>query len=320
MLMRIVFIGTPSFALPSLKEITQAGFETVAVITQPDRKQGRGMKLTPPVVKIQAMQLGIPVLQPSRIRDQEFIAYLQGLAPEAIVVVAYGQILPQQILNIPKLGCINLHASLLPELRGAAPIQWSIILGKESTGVTTMYMDEGMDTGDIILQKEIEISDDETSGDLLERLSIIGADLLLATLRLIEEGKVQRTKQNELHATYAPLITKKDAIIPWSKPAIEIYNLIRGLNPVPGAYTFLEGKRIKIYHSRVVQGGSESQSPGEIISLEVGGMVVACGRGHLSILEVQPEGKGRMDIKAFLAGHRIAKGAKFIPPQSGRFS
>lgn len=313
-------MGTPSFALPSLKKIAKGSFEVISVITQPDRPKGRGVKSASPEVKILAAELGIPVVQPADIQEKDLIISLQKLAPDLVVVVAYGQILPRQILDIPEFGCINLHASLLPQLRGAAPIQWSIILGKNLTGVTTIYMDEGMDTGDVILQKEIEISEDETSGGLSERLSAIGADLLFETLGLIEQGRAPGRKQDEDCATYAPLIKKEDGLIDWSKPAIEIHNLIRGLNPAPGAYSYFGDKRIKIYRSRVAQYESGNKKIGETISLGGQEMVVKCGEGALSILELQPEGKRPMNTKSFLTGHRIMSGMKFfISPQSGTF-
>lgn len=309
--MKIIFMGTPSFALPSLKGLIENRFEILLVITQLDRPGGRGMKPKPPEVKLLALQMGLLVYQPLRIKEKEVITYLQKLTPEAIVIVAYGQILSPEILGIPKFGCINLHASLLPDLRGAAPIPRSIILGRDITGVTTMYLDEGMDTGDIILQKEVEILADETAGELSERLATIGADLLLETMRLVEQGKVPRRRQDEESATYAPAISKEETLIDWTKSAREIHNLIRGLNPLPGAYSFLEEKRVKIYRSRVVEDKSEDRTPGRIVSLKTREMVVACGEDYLSILELQPEGKRVMDIRSFLVGHKITPTTTF---------
>lgn len=306
--MRIVFVGTPEFALPSLNRLAKEN-EVLYVVTQPDRPKGRGMKLTPSPVKFLATQLNIPVVQPYKVG--EIADKLRLTSPDLIVVVAYGNILTQEILKIPKLGCINLHASLLPELRGPEPIAWSIILGKEKTGLTTMWMDEGVDTGDIIAQKEIEILPEDTRGSLEKKMSLIGADFLCETLKMIEEGKSLRKKQ-EGNPTYAPMIKKIDCLIDWSKSAREIHNLVRGLSPSPSAYTFIEGGRLKIYRSKiVVEPALPSVKPAEIVEIKDDEILVATGEGIISVLEIQPEGKRIMSVKNYLAGHSIKKGMKF---------
>jgi len=307
--MKIVFIGTPQFALPTLEALIKSEHRIISVITQPSRPKGRGLKLTLPPVKVLAQEFGIPVFQPPKINDPQAVSYLKSLSPDLIVVVAYGQILPQEVLEIPPLGCINLHASLLPEFRGAAPIARAIIEGQETTGVTTMDMDEGMDTGDVILQKRADISLSDTRGTLSQRLSREGALLILATLRLIEKDETApKTVQNNGKATYAPLIKKEDCLINWDMPARKIYNLIRGLNPHPGAFTYLNGKRIKVYACQVVETEGE---PARIVKVEKDRLIVATSKGGLSILEVQPQGKRKMGIAEFLAGHRIEEGIIF---------
>lgn len=307
--MKIVFIGTPQFALPTLEALIKSEHRIISVITQPSRPKGRGLKLTLPPVKVLAQEFGIPVFQPPKINDPQAVSYLKSLSPDLIVVVAYGQILPQEVLEIPPLGCINLHASLLPEFRGAAPIARAIIEGQETTGVTTMDMDEGMDTGDVILQKRADISLSDTRGTLSQRLSREGALLILATLRLIEKDETApKTVQNNGKATYAPLIKKEDCLINWDMPARKIYNLIRGLNPHPGAFTYLNGKRIKVYACQVVDSEGE---PARIVKVEKDRLIAATSKGGLSLLEVQPQGKRKMGIAEFLAGHRIEEGTIF---------
>lgn len=309
-IMKIVFMGTPDFARPTLEALIKSKHNVVAVVTQPDRPKGRGLQMVSPPVKTLAQRLGIPILQPPRIKEPRAIDYLKVLSPDLIVVVAYGQILPEEILAIPPLGSINLHASLLPELRGAAPIAWAIIEGQETTGLTTMYMDEGMDTGEIILQKKVDILPTETTGALSEKLSQVGAHLVLETLRLIEQENAPRTAQNDSLATYAPIIKKEDCLIDWQGPAQKTYNLIRGLTPHPGAFTYLNGKRLKIYGCEILQLKGE-EMPAKIVKAKRDELVVATTEGGLSLLEVQPEGKRRMRIGEFLAGHRVNEGMAF---------
>lgn len=306
--MKIVFMGTPEFARPTLEALIKSEHGVASVITQPDRPKGRGLKLSLPPVKILAREFDIPVFQPPKIKDPQVVSYLKGPSPDLIVVVAYGQILPKEVLEIPPLGCINLHASLLPQLRGAAPIAWAIIKGQETTGLTTMYMDEGMDTGEIILQKKVDILPTETTGTLSEKLSQLGAPLVLETLGLIKKEKAPRTAQDDSLATYAPLIKKEDCLINWQKPAQEIYNLIRGLNPHPGAFTYLNGKRLKVYTCQVVEAGGR---PAGIVQAGKDRLIAATSKGGLSLLEVQPQGKRKMGIAEFLAGHRIEEGMAF---------
>lgn len=299
-------MGTPEFAVPSLNSLVGAGYEVSAVVTQPDRPSGRGKVLTPPPVKIAAEAAGIPLLQPSKIRTEEFFAELSSYSPELICVTAYGRILPKSILDLPKYGCVNVHASLLPKLRGAAPVNWSIVRGESVTGVTTMLMDEGMDTGDMLLRREVAIEDDDTGETLSRKLSIVGGELLVETLGLLEEGRLRPEKQDESRATYAPIIKKEDGLIDWSKPARDIRNLVRGMLPWPGAYTHLGGKMLKIFRAAVSEGRGR---PGEVIKSGGGVLRVAAGEGALDVLELQMEGGKRLEAAAFQAGRKIPEGA-----------
>ncbi len=300
--MKILFMGTPGFAVPCLESLIKAGHNICGVFTQPDKPKGRGHKLTAPPVKEVAIKNNIEVFQPDKIRNAETLSIIKSLEPEIIVVVAYGKILPKEIIDYPKYGCVNVHASLLPKYRGAAPIQWSIINGEKTTGVTTMYMNEGLDTGDMLLKSSTIINDDETSGDLHDRLSFIGADLILKTLNEISKGTIKRKKQNDDEASYSPMLDKSLCNIDWNKAAINIHNLVRGLNPWPTASTILNGNILKIHKTKVsnIKGGS----PGEIISLNP--FVVSCsGDTSLEILELQLLGKKRMSSEEFLRGHKI---------------
>lgn len=300
--MKILFMGTPGFAVPCLESLIKAGHNICGVFTQPDKPKGRGHKLTAPPVKEVAIKNNIEVFQPDKIRNAETLSIIKGLEPEIIVVVAYGKILPKEIIDYPKYGCVNVHASLLPKYRGAAPIQWSIINGEKTTGVTTMYMNEGLDTGDMLLKSSTIINDDETSGDLHDRLSFIGADLILKTLNEISKGTIKRKKQNDDEVSYSPMLDKSLCNIDWNKAAINIHNLVRGLNPWPTASTILNGNILKIHKTKVsnIKGGS----PGEIISLNP--FVVSCsGDTSLEILELQLLGKKRMSSEEFLRGHKI---------------
>lgn len=308
--MRLVFMGTPAFAVPSLEALLDAGHEIAAVITQPDRPRGRGMRLAPPPVKEKALRYGLPVWQPQRVREAAFIAALARLQPESIVVVAFGQILPRDILVLPPAGCINLHASLLPRYRGAAPIHWAIINGEQETGVTTMFMDEGMDTGDIILQAVLPIGPDDNVGLVHDRLAHLGSELLVRTVELVAAGKAPRTPQNHALATYAPLLRPEDEIIDWTRPAGAIKNLVRGMDPWPGARTTLDGKVLKIWRVSLCGDGSSRGVPGEILAAdEVSGILVRAGDGVVAIEELQVAGGKRLDSRAFLRGHRLPVGA-----------
>jgi len=298
-------MGTPEFAVPSLKALIESGDEVVAVVTQPDKPRGRGLEVTPPPVKILAQKYGIPVLQPQKIKTEEFLKQLEELRPDIICVVAYGKILPKGILELPRYGCINVHASLLPKYRGAAPINWAIIRGEKVTGITTMKMDEGMDTGDILLQREVPIEDEDTAETLSHKLSLTGAEVLIETLNLLKEGKLKPIPQNHSQATYAPMLKKEDGEIDWGKTAEEIKNLVRGTLPWPGAYTFLDNKILKVYKVRVVEGQGK---PGEVIKSDKETLRVATGENALDILELQIEGGKRLDTATFLRGRKIREG------------
>lgn len=301
--MRVVFMGTPDFSVPALENIAKH-HDVVAVVTQQDRPKGRGHKMQFTPVKEAAVELGIDVYQPVKVKDTEFVQVLKQINPDVIVVIAFGQILSKEILDIPKYGCINVHASLLPKYRGAAPIQWAVIDGEEVTGVDTMYMEEGLDTGDIIDTKIIKLDKKETGGSLFDKLAMAGGELILETLEKLENGTATRTPQNEELASYAGKITKELGNIDFNKSAVEIERLIRGLNPWPSAYTLLDGKTMKIWDATVVD-EDINEAPGTIIQLSKNTMKVATGKGALLINELQLEGKKRMDIVAFLNGYQV---------------
>lgn len=303
---RIVYMGTPDFAVPCLERLIDLGYNVVGVFSQPDKPKGRGYKLAPPPVKEVALAAGIPVFQPEKMRDGTALAMLKELAPELIVVVAYGKILPKDILELPKYGCINIHGSLLPKYRGAAPIQWSVINGEKVTGVTSMKLDEGMDTGDMLLKIETPILPDETAGELFDRLAPIGADCLEQTLELFGESAPEGERQDEAQATYAPMLKKEDGAVDFSLPAQKLHDLIRGTSPWPSAYTTLDGARLKLLRSSVTDG---SGRPGELLDAKK--LMIACGDGALLITEVQPEGGKRMNAEDFLRGKRLEKGKIF---------
>lgn len=302
--LKIVFMGTPDFAVPCLKTLNE-NYEVIAVITQPDRPKGRGQKLTPSPIKEYALEHNLTVLQPKKIKTSETEEQLKKLAPDLIVVVAFGQILSKAILDIPQLGCINVHASLLPKYRGAAPIHWSIINGETKTGITTMYMDVGLDTGDMILKEEVSISAKMNTGELHDTLMNIGAKTLLQTIKQIAEGSVVRNKQNDAEASYAPLLTKELERINWLLPAQEIYNLVRGLNPWPVAFSIFKGKKLKIWQTKVIDNVTIGEI-GTVLSLTETGFTVQTGKGILEILELQPESKRKMTAKDFVCGNQIA--------------
>ncbi len=305
--MRVVFMGTPDFAVPSLQKLLDAGFEVCAVYTQPDKPKGRGHKLQAPPVKELALRHEIPVFQPASLRKEEVQQELQSFQPDVIVVVAYGKILPKAVLDLPRLGCINVHGSLLPKYRGAAPIQWTVINGDGTGGVTTMFMGEGLDTGDVLLKAETPVGAEETAGQLFDRLKDLGADLLLETLEKLERGKLTPVPQNEEDATHAPMLSKELSVIDWSKPARELHDLIRGLNPWPSAYSYLDGKKLKIHASRVAEGSGEA---GKAFSKD-GNLLVYCGKDALELTEIQTENGKRMDGKSYLLGHPLNKDSRF---------
>lgn len=303
--MKIIYMGTPDFAVYALKSIVEAGHEVVAVVTQPDKPQGRSKALVPTPVKKQAIEYDIPVYQPEKVREESMVETLKEYSPDAIVVAAYGQILPESILNIPKYGCINIHASLLPKYRGAAPIEWSIIDGEEVTGVTTMYMEKGLDTGDMIEKVEVKIEAEDTGATLHDKLAEAGAKLVLSTLDALQNGTATRTRQDDSMSCYAKMLNKELGNIDFNKPACEIERLIRGLNPWPCAYTTLDGKSLKLYKAMVVD---KEGRPGEIIEVTKKTFTVACGEGALVIKNLQPEGKKPMDTASFLNGNKLSTG------------
>ncbi|URT72549.1 methionyl-tRNA formyltransferase [Cytobacillus firmus] len=299
---KIVFMGTPDFSVPVLKQIIDDGYEVIGVVTQPDRPVGRKKVLTPPPVKVEAEKQGIPVYQPEKIRQPDELEKVLALKPDLVVTAAFGQILPKELLDAPKYGCINVHASLLPELRGGAPIHYSILQGKEKTGITIMYMAEKLDAGDILTQVEVPITETDTVGTLHDKLSEAGSKLLSETLPKLLNGELNPIKQNEEEATFAYNIKREQEKIDWSKTGKEIYNHIRGLNPWPVAYTTFDGKVVKIWNSKKVK-HAKSEEPGTIIRLEEDGIVVASGNDTaVKITELQPSGKKKMPAEQFLRG------------------
>ena len=311
--MKIVFMGTPDFAKESLEAVYNAGHEILAVATNPDKPKGRGMKLVASPVKEFASEKNLKIYQPEKVKKNlEFIEEIKKLEPDVICVVAYGKILPQEILEIPRLGCINVHGSLLPQYRGAAPIQWAVLNGDKTTGVTTMYMDVGMDTGDMILKEETEIGENETTGELWERLAQIGAKLLVKTLEQIENGTAPRIPQGT-DFTMAPMLDKEMSKIDWeNKTAKEIKNLVRGLNPIMGTYSYLDGKKIKIWKVDTLPSDDYDAENGTVIKADSkDGLYIKAKEGIIKVLEIQGENAKKMNIKDFLRGNMIAVGSKF---------
>lgn len=305
--MRVVFMGTPEFAVPCLQKLIDCGHEVTGVFTQPDKPQGRKMILTPPPVKVLAENNGIKVYQPQKMRDGTALEMLKEANPELVIVVAYGKILPKEILEFPKYGCINIHASLLPLLRGAAPIQWSIINGFDKTGVTSMQMDEGLDTGDMLIKGELEIGENETAGELHDRLSALGADILEETIEALLKGELSPEKQNHNEFTYAPMLSKELSPVDWNMSAAEIHNKIRGLSPWPSANAMLGGKKIKLH--KTVLTCEKGSKPGEIVVADKR-LVVTCGDLNcIEILELQAEGKKSMNAADFLRGNVVEIGS-----------
>ena len=306
--MKLVYMGTPDFAVPPLTALVEAGHEVAAVVTQPDKPKGRGKAVLMTPVKEKALSYGIPVYQPARIKkDEEFLKTLREINPDAIVVAAFGQTLPKEILELAKYGCVNIHASLLPKYRGAAPIQWAVIDGEKESGITTMMMDVGLDTGDMLDRTVIPLAEDETGGSLFEKLSRAGGPLILKTLEALENGTAVRTKQPEEGATYAGMLDKSLGNIDWTQSAAKIERLIRGLNPWPSAYTGYKGKTMKLWAADVLEGTFEGV-PGEIIKVEKERFLVRTGDGALAVKELQLEGKKRMDAASFLRGFSLEEG------------
>ncbi|MDR3289211.1 MAG: methionyl-tRNA formyltransferase [Peptococcaceae bacterium] len=313
--MRLVFMGTPEFAVASLQALVAAGHRVLGVFTQPDRQAGRGKQLQPSPVKIAALERGLPLYQPERVTQAESVDLLRELKPDGIIVVAYGQILSKEILELPPKGCVNVHASLLPAYRGAAPIHWAIIHGEAVTGVTTMLMDEGLDTGDVLLQRELRISPQVTMGEIHDALANMGAELLLQTLQDWEMGQVRPLPQKGV-SCYAPRLQRQDEQLDWAKSALMIHNRIRGLNPWPGAYTRFRDETVKVWRSQLVSREEaaehpEQMKPGEIIGFHETGVLVNTGNGSLCLLEVQPTGKRRMSARDFLLGRHGKPGEVF---------
>ena len=307
--LRIVFMGTPEFAVPSLEALHAAGHQLPLVVTQPDRPRGRGRRPAPPAVKTAAQKLGLDVLQPETVRDDTLARRLKAQNPDLLVVIAFGHILPQTVLDIPVRGAVNLHASLLPRYRGPAPIQWAIINREVVTGVTTMFMDAGMDTGDILKTAATKILPDDTSSSLHDRLADIGADVLLVTLDGLSAGDLEPVAQNEDEASYAPMLKKGDGRIDWYRPAIDIEAHIRGVTPWPGAFTMIEGRRLKVFRALPLV-DDHGTVPGTILDCSGSTLQVACGQGTLSLLEVQGESGKRMPVDAFLRGRCLLAGSK----------
>ncbi len=302
---RIIFMGTPDFAIPALKALIRQGHQILAVVTQPDRPRGRGKKMVPSPVKRTALEHDLPVLQPEKAADPQFCEQLREMRPDLLIVIAFGQILRKKVLDIPGWGAINVHASLLPKFRGAAPIQWAILEDEEKTGLTIMRMDEGLDTGAILFQEEVAVHQDETAGHLHDRLAEAAGDLIVASLEKMHQGAVEGRPQDDSASTYAPKIGKNMIHIDWSRPAPEISALIRALDPVPGARTTLSGKEVKVFASRVLEEAGRKADPGLVLNHRQGTLVVKTGRGCVGIGEIQAPGRKRMPVADFMRGFSI---------------
>lgn len=306
--MRILFMGTPDFSVPTLMSLINSEHEIVGVVTQPDKPKGRGKHLQYTPVKEAALEHGLSVYQPNRVRDEDFIEEMRALNIDVAVVIAFGQILSKEFLDMPRYGCINVHASLLPKYRGSAPIQWTIIEGEMVTGVTIMQMDVGIDTGNMFLKQEVIIDNNETGGSLHDKLSVVGGPLLLIAMDKLEAGTLEPVKQNEALANYVPMLDKQLGNISWNKPAIEIERLIRGLNPWPSAYTYLDGKLLKLWEAKEVVLVDDDHTPGSIFDITNEGMVIKCARNGLLVTSLQLQGKKRMATSDFLRGHNVEIG------------
>ncbi len=305
--MKVVFMGTPDFAVETLKAIYEAGHEIVLVVSQPDKPKGRSGKLQPTPVKEFAMEHDLPVYQPAKIRADESVEYLKGYEADVFVVAAFGQILPKVILDMPRLGCVNVHGSLLPKYRGAAPIQWAVINGEKVSGNTTMLMGPGLDDGDMLLKSEIELAADETGGSLFDKLALDGGKLAVKTIEALDRGEITPIPQNEVEATHVGMIHKDLGNVDWTKSAEEIERLIRGLNPWPSAFTFVNGKQLKLWKAKVMDMSGE---PGTIIDVNKNGFTIACGSKALAVEELQLEGKKRMAAADFLRGYQLETGTR----------
>ena len=304
--MNLIFMGTPEFAVPALDALCEAGHSVVAVFTQQDKPKGRKLKLTPPPVKVRAQELGIPVYQPNTLRDEETLELIKGMNADCAVVAAYGKLIPTAMLKVLKYGFVNIHSSLLPKYRGAAPINWAVINGEEVSGVSTMLLDEGLDTGDVLESLETPIDPDETAGELHDRLAVMGAQLIVSTLEKIENGTVERKKQDDSKSCYAPMLDKALGIIDWSSSAVSIHNKVRGLQPWPVAAAWLCGERLRIHKTRLTDGEGKN---GEVISLDP--FTVACGEGAVIIEELQADGGKRMKASDYFRGHSVPLGVVF---------
>lgn len=307
--MKILFMGTPDFALFSLKALCEGGYNVIGVVTQPDKPKGRGYVLTPPPVKVYAEERNIPVYQPNSLRNEEFAALLQELDPDIITVVAYGKILPKNVLDYPKYGCVNVHGSLLPKYRGASPMQSAIINGDKTTGITTMFMAEGLDTGDMLLKAECEIAENDNFEIIHDRLGALGADLLCKTVDSLMRGEVVPTPQDHASASHTAKILKEDCLVDFTKSCDTVHNLIRGLSPIPLAFTHTpDGKLLKIVESEICERESKHEAVGKVLSFDGGKIRVACASGSINILKVLPEGKGKMSAADFIRGRKINEG------------
>ena len=311
--LRIIFMGTPDFAASNLQALIDGPDDIVAVVTQPNRPKGRGKKLTPPPVKLLAESADIPVLQPAKIRTEEFLNGLLSYQPDLIVATAYGRILPRSLLELAPMGSINVHGSLLPLHRGAAPIQWSVIKGDKEVGVTVIRMDEGMDTGDILLQTSIPAAADETASTLFDKLAQLGSETLLKAIKGLKDGTIAATPQDHSQATEAPMLKKSDGLIDWTKNAGELESLIRGLDPWPSAFCFLDGKRLRLFKPEIAYKENNAQ-PGSLLRADKRGLLIVCGKDTLLVKEIQPEGKKRMTVEAFLCGCSLEPGTLLTKP------
>ena len=316
--MRIVFMGTPDFAVPSLEALLKSDDQVVGVVTQPDRPKGRGQEVMFSPVKVVCQREGIPVLQPLKMKDPAFLDALREWKPDVIAVTVFGRILPPVILALPPRGCINVHGSLLPKYRGAGPVQWAIIRGEQETGITTMFMAEGMDTGDMLLRETVEIRPEDTAGTLAPRLADVGGRLLVETLRRLKAGTLTPERQDDAQATMAPLLKKEDGLIDWTRPAAEITNRVRGLSPWPGAYTYVNGERWTLCRVSVGE-ESHNAAPGTVTKVTKDRIDVATSGGTLQILDIQPSNSRRMTVAQYLAGHRVTEGVRLqaVPPPQG---
>lgn len=312
--MRIVFMGTPEFAVPSLAALLTSEHSVVGVVTQPDRPKGRGQELAASPIKLLAVQHKVPILQPLKMKDPAFLNALSAWKPDLIAVTAFGRILPKVILDLPPRGCVNVHASLLPKYRGAGPIQWALIRGERETGITTMLMDEGMDTGAMLLQERVAIMPDDTAGTLSSKLADIGGRLLLDTLARIQNGTITPQPQDQSQATMAPLLKKEDGLLDWTLPALELVNRVRGLSPWPGAYTYLGEDRWVVWKASVLDRSPARVLPGTIVDATKEGVTVATGDGILRIMEFQSANSRRMSVAQYLTGHALAPGLRLGPP------